>query len=178
MFPFSYNGVTYTGCTKVDNDVPWCATSYLPDGTNANDWANCGPGCPITKECLTSVGNSNGGKCLFPFSYNGVTYTGCTKVDNDVPWCATSYLPDGTNANDWANCGPGCPITKECLTSVGNSNGGKCLFPFSYNGVTYTGCTKVDHDRPWCATSYHPGSTNSNYWDNCGPGCPMQGNFF
>ena len=54
------------------------------------------------KECKTTHGK----KCVFPFTFKGVTYTDCTKRSNyGVFWCSTktdregNYLP-----NYWGNC--------------------------------------------------------------------------
>ena len=41
--------------------------------------------------------------CVFPFSYKGVTYTGCSTVDNSgYPWCYTSY--NYREDHLWGNC--------------------------------------------------------------------------
>merc|ERR1711936_473467 len=34
-------------------------------------------------------------RCIFPFKYEGVSYTECTDVDSDSLWCATSLDDDG-----------------------------------------------------------------------------------
>ena len=39
--------------------------------------------------------------CVFPFTYNGVKYNGCTDVDNSGMWCATSAVFTG---NNWVDC--------------------------------------------------------------------------
>jgi len=38
--------------------------------------------------------------CVFPFTYNGVTYDSCTSVGSDKPWC--SY--DKVYAGNWGYC--------------------------------------------------------------------------
>lgn len=46
--------------------------------------------------------------------------------------------------------------------------GNPCAFPFTYNGVTYSGCTKADHERYWCDVD-----TTTGEWQNCEEGCPI-----
>ena len=41
--------------------------------------------------------------CIFPFKYSGTTYTSCTSVDNDQPWCSTGNDEDG-NYDTYGNC--------------------------------------------------------------------------
>ncbi len=51
----------------------------------------------------TVGGTSIQGVCVFPFSYKGVTYTGCSTVDNNgYPWCYTS--DNYKNDHMWGNC--------------------------------------------------------------------------
>ena len=38
------------------------------------------------------------------------------------------------------------------LTYGGTGNGLPCVFPFTYDNVTYTECTSVVRGRPWCST--------------------------
>ena len=49
-----------------------------------------------------------------------------------------------------------------------------CQFPFKYKNVIYNSCTKMDHDRFWCATTVD--STNhKTSWGYCNNLCPMEG---
>ena len=67
-------------------------------------------------------------------------------------------------------------LKEDCQTSGGSSPGSKCVFPFSYKGMTYTGCTTMENSgAPWCAISYHNNSIDVKHWSNCGQGCKMQG---
>ena len=38
-------------------------------------------------------------------------------------------------------------------TIGGNSDGSACMFPFIYEGVEYTTCIDLNHDKPWCSTT-------------------------
>ena len=49
--------------------------------------------------------------CVFPYSYEGVTYTGCTTADNNgIARCATSHHAYSIRVKDWSNCSSGCHI--------------------------------------------------------------------
>ena len=51
-----------------------------------------------------------------------------------------------------------------------------CVFPFTYMGVTYNGCTSDDHDRPWCATARDSdGDVTTRV--NCDEDCPSSGTY-
>ncbi|UXI67981.1 alkaline phosphatase D family protein [Tahibacter amnicola] len=53
----------------------------------------------------TRGGGENTNRCLFPFSYKGVTYRGCTSVDDTRPWCY--FQRDASNvgiAGQWGYC--------------------------------------------------------------------------
>ena len=51
-----------------------------------------------------------------------------------------------------------------------------CQFPYNYDGVTYTGCTSVDHTGNWCSTSVDQnGDHIYGKWGDCGSTC-MSGN--
>ena len=51
------------------------------------------------------------------------------------------------------------------MTIGGNAGGGRCVFPFTYDGVTYSGCTDVAHDKPWCATTNN--YPQDGLWGEC-----------
>ena len=46
-----------------------------------------------------------------------------------------------------------------------------CKFPFMYNNVTYKFCTKVGHDKLWCATKVDAKNLMLT-WGNCSDSCP------
>uniref|UniRef100_A0A0K2UFQ3 Matrix metallopeptidase 9 (Gelatinase B, 92kDa gelatinase, 92kDa type IV collagenase) [Ceratotherium simum simum] n=1 Tax=Lepeophtheirus salmonis TaxID=72036 RepID=A0A0K2UFQ3_LEPSM len=162
VFPFVYSGTTYNECTVIDNNgVKWCATS-VGAGLNYVGYGNC-----IESTCKGCVA-TNGKKCVFPFKYKGDTYSKCTTADNGgVPWCANTVFSN-QEANDYGICPSDCaseptPAPNQCQTLTGKL----CVFPFMYNGQSYTNCTSVDNGGiKWCATSV---DSNSNYlgFGNC-----------
>ena len=53
--------------------------------------------------------------------------------------------------------------------------GHSCQFPFTYDGVTYNGCTPVDHHDNWCSTSVDEnGNHKYGKWGNCEAMCQMR----
>lgn len=52
-----------------------------------------------TKGCVTTSWKS----CVFPFTYEGRTYTSCTMDDHTQYWCSTENHADG-NYKDWGEC--------------------------------------------------------------------------
>merc|ERR1719510_2213810 len=71
-------------------------------------------------------------RCIFPFTYKGVTYNTCTKADSELAWCATEVHPSGKVVNQkWEDCDEYCPI--ECLTIQNKP----CVFPFTYKGEVH-----------------------------------------
>ena len=67
------------------------------------------PPC-FTDKCITVDGADNGTTCVFPFTFDGVTYEACT-MDNDVkPWCSTMVDDKGVHVKGkWGYCDPECP---------------------------------------------------------------------
>lgn len=54
--------------------------------------------------------------CVFPFSYNGRTYSDCTDTDHVQLWCPLAvdqrgvYISGGALGDDWGNCAEVCPV--------------------------------------------------------------------
>ena len=58
-------------------------------------------------DCKTEEGKL----CVFPFKYNGATYTTCTTEDNGGKyWCATEVNVNGGYNGNYGNCGSTCNI--------------------------------------------------------------------
>ena len=118
MFPFTFMGKTFNGCTNYDGpgrpglSFKWCSH----DSKHVTGrWGKCKPDCnkidrvgvPPTM-CLADT-KDNGDydqKCKFPFKYKGVQYDKCTSVDaNGWFWCAfdSDYKEDR-----WGYCNEAC----------------------------------------------------------------------
>ena len=72
-------------------------------------------GSPGSTGCKTVGGPKPYVPCIFPFKYEGVTYTSCP-VDLEDPskrWCSTKvdgYGNHVTGAGEYGYCGPDCPL--------------------------------------------------------------------
>ncbi|XP_048576522.1 uncharacterized protein LOC5517901 isoform X3 [Nematostella vectensis] len=55
---------------------------------------------PTTKPARECVKTTDGKCCALPFVYQGVTYTSCTSLNHNRPWCALTAVYDGT----WRDC--------------------------------------------------------------------------
>jgi cathepsin B len=107
-------------------------------------------------------------QCVETFSYEGVTYSGCTTKETDIHsagwgWCShhASY------ANEWSYCMWNCRPVRTTTPKDGDCwvPPDTCAKNFSYKNVIYTGCTTADYGtQGWCShTSVH----QVNGWSEC-----------
>lgn len=145
--PFKYRGVTYYSCTNAGHHRSWCSLDSVYKGR----WRNCLN--PTPTACLQKT---TSGHCYsIPFTYQGVTYNSCTKVNHNGLWCSLDPLYEGR----WGNCL--IPTPTVCLQRT--TTGECCSIPFTYNGVQYSACTKANHNRPWCSLD----AIYKGRWGNC-----------
>ena len=71
------------------------------------------------------------------------------KKERNVQICCISYL-----------AGIPCPPGKK----TDDAQGRCCVFPFTYGGKSYSSCTTVNHNRPWCSFD----AVYRGQWANCG----------
>uniref|UniRef100_A0A8D2J154 Fibronectin type-II domain-containing protein n=1 Tax=Varanus komodoensis TaxID=61221 RepID=A0A8D2J154_VARKO len=122
----------------------------------------------------TSRWYSYSASCIFPFVFDGKSYSSCTRdgaIDEQL-WCATTanYDRDGR----WKNCsfhgeyvspviykGAPLPLFQSIYFLIGkcemeyggNSGGDSCTFPFIYKNRTFYTCTEEEKSGFWCATT-------------------------
>lgn len=154
-------------------------------GSDAISGQNC---CPFARQvtsttpsppsgCETISGASPNQPCVFPFTYDGVSYSGCTTAGEGVtaPWCSTLTNAGQHVQGNWGDCDvSNCP-SGECITVSGNRPGQPCIFPFRYDGISYSGCTTAGNVAPWCSTmTDFTGQHVSGNWGDCPQyNCPM-----
>merc|ERR1711868_101710 len=127
-------------------------------------------------QCWTKSGAMINAPCIFPFIYQGVTYTSCTTAGRfSEPWCSTATDTNGNHIiGYWGNCGSGCPVSTAASTTTTCST--PCKFPFIYRGVVHNACTYAGGFSPaWCSTATDAyGKHINGNWANCGAGCPVE----
>ena len=75
--------------------------------------------------------------------------------------CATEIDEKGNYINgEYKNC--------DYRTISGPQSMKSCIFPFNYNGTSYSDCTTVGHDQLWCPTQVDiDGNLIEEQWGNC-----------
>lgn len=184
---------TSSVCTLAPTKAPTKAPT--PSPTSPPTLAPTGGVCR-TSASLPAGSRGKGRACVFPFTYKGRTYTGCTDVDSDDGlWCSTKTDWWGNHVGgegEWGTCvdrapsrrhryGPPSGCDLPCRTSGWGRAGPPpsprrpCVFPFVFRGVTYTACAPEDDVLSWCSTMtdlfdrHIPGN-----WGYCNvEGCPV-----
>ncbi|XP_038606275.1 matrix metalloproteinase-9 [Tachyglossus aculeatus] len=145
-FPFTFSGRRYEACTSDgrEDGLPWCATTpdYDQDGLFGF--------CP-SELVYTLDGNAAGSPCVFPFVFEGRSYSSCTTDgrSDGYRWCATTDSFDRDRTYGF------CPNRASAVTG-GNSAGEPCAFPFTFLGRSFAACTAEGRSdgRLWCATTH------------------------
>merc|ERR1719477_524079 len=145
VFPFTYKGVEHYHCTYADSPTSWCATMTDSQGVVVtNRWGDCETSSLSSCQeeqislpsCTTQSGPYPGQPCVFPFRYNGVTYTSCTTQNKSEAWCSTNttlagthipgyfgYCPSSCSGAEGSTCTPGTSYTVDCNTCVCGADG-------------------------------------------------------
>eukprot|EP00095_Tigriopus_kingsejongensis_P002459 maker-scaffold1402_size43054-snap-gene-0.7 protein:Tk02459 transcript:maker-scaffold1402_size43054-snap-gene-0.7-mRNA-1 annotation:"hemolymph proteinase 24" len=154
---------------------------------------------PISLGCST-VPTENGTQgaelCVFPFSFEGITFTSCTDAGdpNGIKWCSVGVDDQGVHLpgqGRWGHCDKElCPksfLTKirsepsndrdqegSCIAVTEDNSEEVCVFPFQYNGKVYNGCTAEGdpEGHPWCSLrTDEDGVHISGNWGHCTDNC-------
>merc|ERR1712223_1383110 len=171
-------------CTYADSPTPWCATMVDPNNTVVtNRWGDCSTSqfsnCPEDTPDLPSCTAESGASCVFPFRHEGITYNSCASTELlSSAWCSTITHENGTRIlGSESLCPSTCPgattattttttisststttaaadLRRTCTTVSGPASGKPCVFPFTWQGKTFTSCTKEgdDQGKLWCST--------------------------
>ncbi|XP_007533116.1 matrix metalloproteinase-9 [Erinaceus europaeus] len=157
-FPFTFEGRSYTSCTTEGrtDGILWCSTTANYDKDQQFGF------CPSEK-LYTEHGNAKGQPCVFPFTFEGRSYSACTTDgrSDGYRWCATTASYDQDKLYGF------CPTRVDSTVSGGNSAGELCVFPFTFLGKEYTTCTREGRSdgHLWCATTSN--FDNDKKWGFC-----------
>ncbi|MBZ3890150.1 Matrix metalloproteinase-9 [Sciurus carolinensis] len=145
-FPFTFEGRSYSTCITagISDGSPWC-------GTTANYDTDHQYGLCPSEKLYTYEGNADRKPCVFPFVFEGKSYSACTTQgrSDGRHWCATTPNYDVDKLYGF------CPNRADAAVIGGNSAGEMCVFPFTFLGQEYSACTvqgRTDN-RLWCATT-------------------------
>ena len=128
-FPFEFEGRTYYHCGSASLRRDWC---YVKTPN-----INCGNVAdPPWDYCLTdyykiteyrSCYKDGEEPCMFPFEYEGITYTGCAQRQDGSTFCLTKR-----------NTKKACD--RMIYHEEKTENNKKCIFPMEYHGIKYNEC--------------------------------------
>lgn len=67
---------------------------------------------PVRTECMTLSGNTPNLPCVFPFTFDGVSYSSCIVEGYPNPWCSTQTDSQGQHViGEWGDCDlDNCPV--------------------------------------------------------------------
>ncbi|KAM9248266.1 matrix metalloproteinase-9 [Dugong dugon] len=145
-FPFTFEGRSYTACTADgrSDGMLWCSTTADYDTDRKFGF------CP-SERLYTQNGNADGKPCVFPFTFEGRSYSACTTDgrSDGHRWCATTANYDQDRLYGF------CPTRADSTVTGGNSPGEMCTFPFVFLGQEYSSCTREGRKdgRLWCSTT-------------------------
>jgi len=190
IFPFRHNGVTYTTCTTDTLGQPWCSTATNSDGQHQQGQGKyglcpstcpgaeavvteCIPGTTWTKECNTCICSSTGQATCTTTTCRSSTCTPGTTWSAECNTCVCSSTGEPVCTKNM------CP--GRCVVEAGPDNGAECVFPFSWGGKTYRGCTPWTYGgtfqgRGWCSTKTNEEGLHVNGEGNygfCSSDCPL-----
>merc|ERR550532_332064 len=146
VFPFRYNGVTYTSCTNQDKSDAWCSTNttlagthipgyfgYCPSSCPGAEGSSCTPGTSYTVDCNTCVCGADGNPVCTSNDCGSTTTTSTTTTTTTTTSSTTSPATTTTTTSS---------PSSTCTTVSGPATGAACVFPFTFSGTTYVSCTE------------------------------------
>jgi len=161
VFPFTYWGKQYNGCTPdKTTGKPFCATTSSWDTDRL--WGFC-------KDCPKGAETEDGQCCVFPFTYQGNQYDYClsdTKSEiKGKMWCGTTSSYDDADSK-WGTC-----KDSSCRSKTKTEEGQCCVFPFTYKGNQYNECqpSVLKNGKLWCAlkSTFVNTADQQSYWGYC-----------
>ena len=111
---------------------------------------------------------AEGAYCAFPFTYNGDTYNECKREYDwihGLEWCYTTvgatYTDGDASEPTWGKCVTSTTVGLDSTAT----EGAHCIFPFTFNDVTYNECTALGRYTEWCYTSSYTGGDPTGWFN-------------
>ncbi|CAF3401930.1 unnamed protein product [Rotaria sp. Silwood1] len=151
VFPFRYLGQWYERCISDILNDSWC--SLTVDFDRDQQWKYCR--APRVK---TIGGTGNGSDCVFPYVYQGTSFSTCIYRTETMGTTKSFSLFCSVTSNLdqhglWGYC----------------LDYDSCYFPFIYNGNTYSDCISGPQSARWCSTTAN--FDRNRMWTNCPVTC-------
>ncbi len=154
-FPTSdpgHNCVAMVAYNKLANVPCDNADDFYTDGMDDTK-----PGLAYICEARTIYGKDEDKSCHFPFEYDGVKYTSCSRVPIPsfnpfgYPWCPTHVDDNGQALEDKMIL---CQDEGHIIYSW-HGRGTHCPIPFIYDRVFHDKCTRKDPNDPYELSQYY-----------------------
>ena len=115
------------------DEAAWCSTATTSRGDHViGHWGECPDSC---LQCEATQGPGEGEACVFPFSWQGETYTQCQpwvyggqwETDGEL-WCSTKTDQSGQHIEgNFGICSDVCPVDISTFVSTAFSAHKKSL---------------------------------------------------
>ena len=186
--PFDFGGKTFYSCMlwHRNGEKASACLPYLNQTkrtySRTSDLKYCSKGCSVEDPVCE--------ECIFPFLYNGKIHNRCLKWHKDAnafpTWCATAVDLNNEFKNGdrhWGHCSDDCKYNTDKIEPEIRTVCKECVFPFFYNGKTYSTCLNSTisgrKNLTWCPIAV---DKNNHFKDGdrhfayCTPECGTSGN--
>jgi len=185
VFPFRYKGIVYNKCsdaanTEISDSQAWCSTEVTSGGEHIDGKAAV---CPNTCEGAASntataatTTTTTTTTTTAASSSASTTTTTTTTASTTTTTTTTTTTAASVNTNS---------LKSGCTTASGPAAGKQCIFPFKFQGVTYSGCAEwvyggENQGKSWCSTMVNPSGEHmdgNSQWGICPDTCQKHSAF-
>jgi len=177
IFPFRHLGIVYNQCSDVavsgvTGGEAWCSTNITTAGEHIlGSEAVCPNTCPGAETTTTTTTTTTTASSTTASSTTASTST-TTTTTTTTTTSSTTTTASTVNTN---------ALRSHCVTVSGPSEGQSCVFPFTFQGVTYNGCADwvyggENSGKTWCSTNTDQSGQHEDgagHWAICPQSCPQ-----
>ena len=183
-----YNKCSDAANTEISDSQAWCSTEVTSGGEHIDGKAAV---CPNTCEGAASNTATTTTTTASPSTTTTTTITTTTTTTTTTTVSTTTTTTSTTtttaasvNTNSLADI-LAESLKSRCTTVSGPAAGKQCVFPFKFQGVTYSGCAEWEYGgehqgQAWCSTMVSPSGEHmdgNNQWGICPDTCPKHSPF-